>query len=56
MLVMSIFAAAAVPIFTDSLLFQRVESAAQRVKIDLELARQTARLTSSAQSVTVALV
>jgi prepilin-type N-terminal cleavage/methylation domain-containing protein len=52
MLVMSILAAAATPAFIDSLLFHRVESAARRVKADLELARHTARLTSAAQAVT----
>jgi prepilin-type N-terminal cleavage/methylation domain-containing protein len=51
-LIMSILAAAAVPTFYDSLLFHRVESAARRVKVDLELARNTARLTSAAQSIT----
>jgi prepilin-type N-terminal cleavage/methylation domain-containing protein len=42
--------AVAVPKFFDSLLFHQVESAARRVKSDIELARQTARLTSTAQS------
>jgi prepilin-type N-terminal cleavage/methylation domain-containing protein len=51
-LVMSIMAAAATPAFLDSLLFHRVESAARRVKADLELARHTARLISAAQSAT----
>jgi type II secretion system protein H len=51
-LVMGIVAAAATPAFLDSLLFHRIESAARRVKADLELARHTARLTSSAESVT----
>ena len=50
-LVMSILAAAAAPAFIDSLLFHRVESAARRVKADLQLAQRTARLTSAAQSV-----
>ena len=53
-LIMSIVAAAAAPAFLDSLLFHRVESAARRVKADLEMARQTARLTSAAQPVTFA--
>ena len=53
MLIMGIFAAAAVPTFYDSLLFHRVESAARRVKADLELVRQTARLTSTEQTLTV---
>jgi type II secretory pathway pseudopilin PulG len=52
LLVMSIFAAVAVPTFFDSLLFHRVESAARRVKADLELARHTARLTSASQTIT----
>jgi type II secretory pathway pseudopilin PulG len=46
-LIMSILAAVAAPTFYDSLLFHRVESAARRVKSDLELARTEARLTSS---------
>ena len=53
-LVMSITAAAAAPVFLDSLLFHRVESAARRLKADLGLARHTARLTSTAQSVSFA--
>jgi Tfp pilus assembly protein FimT len=51
-MVMSVLAAAALPAFLDSLLYHRVESAARRLKADMELARQTARLTSSAQSLT----
>src|SRR5438105_11727467 len=51
-LVMSILAAVAAPKFYDSLLFHRVESAARRVKADLELARTQARLTSASQSIT----
>jgi len=51
-LIMGLFAAVAVPAFVDSLLFHRVESAARRMKSDLELARQTARLTSASQSIT----
>ncbi len=51
-LIRGILAAAAAPAFVDSLLFYRVESAARRVKFDLELARQTARLTSTTQSMT----
>lgn len=50
-LVMGMLAAVATPAFLDSLLFHRVESAARRVKADLELARHTARLTSATQSV-----
>ncbi len=49
---MSILAAVAVPTFFDSLFFHRVESAARRVKADLELARNTARLTSASQTIT----
>ena len=52
-LIMGIFAAVAVPTFVDSLIFHRVESAARRFKADLELARQTARLTSTSQKLTV---
>jgi prepilin-type N-terminal cleavage/methylation domain-containing protein len=53
LLVTSIFAAAATPVFVNSLLFHRVESAARRVKADLEFARQTARLTSTERTFTV---
>jgi type II secretory pathway pseudopilin PulG len=52
LMVMGILGAVAVPTFFDSLLFHRVESAARRVKADLELARNTARLTSASQSIT----
>jgi prepilin-type N-terminal cleavage/methylation domain-containing protein len=52
MLVMGIMTAVATPAFMDSLLFHRVESAARRIKADLELARHTARLTSTTQSIT----
>lgn len=52
-LVMAILTAVAVPTFVDSLLFFRVESAARRLKADLELVRQTARLTSAAQTFTL---
>jgi Tfp pilus assembly protein FimT len=49
---MGILTAVAAPKFFDSLLFHRVESAARRVKGDLELARTQARLTSANQTVT----
>jgi prepilin-type N-terminal cleavage/methylation domain-containing protein len=52
LMLMGIVAAVAVPTFFDSLLFHRVESAARRVKADLELARNTARLTSASQTIT----
>ena len=42
MLVLGILATAAVPSFVSSLMYHRVESAAVRLKRDLELARQTA--------------
>lgn len=51
-MVMSIMTAVAAPAFLDSLVHHRVESAARRVKADLELARHTACLTSATQSVT----
>jgi MSHA pilin protein MshC len=51
-LIMGIMTAVAVPKFFDSLVFYRIESAARRVKADLDLARQTARLKSSTQSIT----
>jgi prepilin-type N-terminal cleavage/methylation domain-containing protein len=53
-MITSIFAAVAAPAFLDSLLFHRVESAARRVKSDIDYQRQRARLTSTAQSVTFA--
>jgi prepilin-type N-terminal cleavage/methylation domain-containing protein len=53
LLIISVFAAISVPTYFDSLLFHRVESAARRVKSDLELVRETARLTSRAQTLTV---
>jgi prepilin-type N-terminal cleavage/methylation domain-containing protein len=51
-MIIGVLAAVAVPTFFNSLLFHQVESAARRVKADLELARQTARLTSTTQSLT----
>jgi prepilin-type N-terminal cleavage/methylation domain-containing protein len=53
-LIMSIFGAVAAPAFFDSLLFHRVESAARRVKADIDHARQRARLTSAAQTIAFA--
>jgi Tfp pilus assembly protein FimT len=50
-LIMSIFAAVSAPAFMDSLLFHRVETAARRVKADIDYTRQRARLTSTAQSI-----
>src|SRR3954454_6994455 len=54
LLIMSILTAVAAPAFFDALLFHRVESAARRVKADLELARTQARLTSASQSIAFA--
>jgi Tfp pilus assembly protein FimT len=51
-LIMSILAAVSAPAFLDSLLYHRVETAARRVKADLNYARQRARLTSTSQTVT----
>lgn len=51
---MAILTAVAAPKFFDSLLFHRIESAARRVKADLELARTQARVTSATQSVVFA--
>ena len=51
-LITGLLAAVAAPAFFDSMLFHQVETAARRVKADLELARSTARLTSSSQSAT----
>lgn len=53
LMIMGIFAAVAVPNFVDSMLFHRVESAARRVKADLELLRQTARRTSATQTMSL---
>ncbi len=53
-LIIGILTAVAAPTFVDSLLFHRVETAARRVKADLELARTQARLTSASQSITFA--
>jgi type IV fimbrial biogenesis protein FimT len=50
-MLIGIMAAVAAPTFYDALLYHRVESAARRVKADLELARNTACLKSKAQSV-----
>src|SRR4051812_30753629 len=54
LMIMGILTAVAAPTFVDSLLFHRVESAARRVKADLELARTQARMTSATQTVTFA--
>jgi prepilin-type N-terminal cleavage/methylation domain-containing protein len=54
MLIMSIFAAVATPKFCDSLLYHRVETAARRVKADIDMTRQRARLTSSSQNIAFA--
>lgn len=51
-LITSVLAAVTAPAFMDSLVFHRVESAARRVKADIEYQRQRARLTSTAQSIT----
>lgn len=53
-MVMGILGSVAIPTFFDSLLLHRIESAARRLKADLELARTQARLTSSNQTVTFA--
>jgi Tfp pilus assembly protein FimT len=50
-LIISILAAVSAPAFLNSLLFHRVETAARRVKADLDYARQRARLTSTAQTI-----
>jgi Tfp pilus assembly protein FimT len=51
-MIMGIMAAVAAPAFYETLLYHRVESAARRIKADLDLARHTARLTSATQSIT----
>jgi hypothetical protein len=50
-LIAGILASAAVPAVTHSLSAHRVQSAAQRVKLDLEHARRRARVSSTSQSV-----
>jgi type II secretory pathway pseudopilin PulG len=50
-LVLGIVTAAAVPTFVSSIMYHRVESAAVRVKRDLELARQMALTKSMSYSV-----
>lgn len=50
-LIVSIFAAVTAPAFLDSLVFHRIETAARRVKADIDQARSRARLTSAFQSV-----
>ena len=49
-LILGLLTAAAAPRFADSLMYHRVESAARRLKNDLELARQTAATKSAARS------
>jgi type II secretory pathway pseudopilin PulG len=51
-LIMGILAATATPSFFRSLRYHRLESAARRVKLDLEQARHAARLKSQSQSIT----
>ena len=43
MLMISIMFAAAVPSYVDSIILHRVESAAQRLKADIELAKHDAK-------------
>ena len=50
-LIMGIMAAAAAPRFNKSLCYHRAESAAKRIKADLELARKYAMSTSTKQTV-----
>jgi Tfp pilus assembly protein FimT len=51
-MIISIVTAVAAPTFFESLLYHRVESAAHRLKADIELARHTARLKSAVQTIT----
>jgi type II secretory pathway pseudopilin PulG len=53
-MIMGIATAVAAPAFLNSLAYHRLEAAAQRVRVDIELARHTARLTSTTQSITFA--
>jgi len=52
LLIMSIVAATATPSFYRSLRYHELESAARRLKLDLEQARHAARVNSQAQSLT----
>ena len=52
LLIMSIVGAAALPTFFRSLEQQRLESAARRIKQDLEQVRQTARTLSKSETLT----
>jgi prepilin-type N-terminal cleavage/methylation domain-containing protein len=52
LMILSILGAAALPTFFRSLEQQRLESAARRIKQDLELLRQTARTKSKSESLT----
>ena len=49
-LIIAVIGAAGTPTFFRSLSFHRAESAAQRIKVDLELARQRAKTASASQS------
>ena len=51
MLVVGILAAAGTPVFFDSLAFHRVESAARRIVVDLNQAKNQAVTTSSPQQI-----
>lgn len=50
-LVLAIMAAVAVPRFADTLAACQTDAAAHRIKMDLELARRSARMTSTPRSV-----
>jgi type II secretory pathway pseudopilin PulG len=52
LMIIGILAAAAAPTFYQSLLYHRVESAARRVKLDIEQLRLTARVKSESLSIT----
>jgi len=50
-LIVGIMAAAAAPRLIDSVCYHRAEAAARRVKLDLDLARRSARLSSADRSI-----
>ena len=50
-LIVGIMAAVAVPRLMDSISYHRAEAAAKRVKLDMELARRSARISSADRSI-----
>lgn len=50
-LIIGIMTAVAVPRFMDSISYHRAEAAAKRIKLDMELARRSARMSSADRSI-----